>query len=270
VNPREHVRIQIDDEPDGGRVFQIDEPTDSSDVTSESHTFGSVSISQSKQGGMNHVRVDTNSPTSFSYYLAVATVIGLIIATVLGASFAKEADGHLEFALTKPVSRLRFALGNVGVDFAGIVIAEIMTMIGMALAHLLFEVPHYYVDLQTLFVLLAALLGPFAWYAMLNAATASMRRGASAIVGLSWIIAFGIIGAGKVHLPTALGDAAHAIFSTLARFIPMNYMELSIRDSGAITNVNDQPATLVNVAILFTLLAIYSALAVWQWRRVEA
>ena len=273
VNQNEHLRIQIDESPDGGRTIDIDEPTSNTDYSAAEHTFGSVRMSERSASGTRHMSIDTNAQTNVAYYLLAALFVGLIISTVLGASFAKEGEGHLEFALTKPVSRLRFALGNVGVDFAGILIAEVMVMIAGACAQLLFEVPHFTADVQSLYVLLIAVLGPFAWYAMLNAATASMRRGANAIVGLSWIIAFGIIGAGKVHLPTALGDAMHAIFSTLARLLPMSYVELSVNDNGIVmvSGASAQTAsTPINAVALLVLLLIYSALAVWQWRRVEA
>ncbi len=125
-------------------------------------------------------------------FLAIASFAGLIFATIFGASFACE-NGHLEIACLKPVSRMRYALGIIGVDFAGIVLAGAMTVVAAIICQTMFEVPHFdFSQLADPITLLLIVL-PFSWYAALNAATASFKRGAGAVVGFAWPIAFVII-----------------------------------------------------------------------------
>jgi hypothetical protein len=268
VNAREHETVTIDDMPDGGRRIQIVEPTKHGE--NEHHVvIGSIGVSESRNGRMETTTINTNSPVPFAYYLAIAGFVGLIIATCLGATFARENDGHLEIALMKPVSRTRYALGVIGADLACIAAAEALTIVALMIGQAMFEVPHFDFSGMNLAFVLVALLHPFAWYAMLNAATASLKRGSGAVLGFSWPIALVIIALAKIPLgDSALGQTVHAIGWGLSRILPVTYASFRLDSQGVINQ--DPFGYAVQIVILAALTLVYGALAVVQWRRVEA
>ena len=102
---------------------------------------GSIQVLESRNGSMTTTIIDTNSAVPMYYYMAVADFFALIVATILAAPLAREIDGHLEVTFTKPISRLRYALGAVGADIAGILAASLMTVLAFYLCQLLFETP---------------------------------------------------------------------------------------------------------------------------------
>ena len=73
---------------------------------------GSIQVMESRHGSMTTTVIDTNGAVPMIYYMLLADIVALIVATILAAPFAREIDGHLEIALTKPISRVRFALGH--------------------------------------------------------------------------------------------------------------------------------------------------------------
>jgi hypothetical protein len=126
-----------------------------------------------------------------------------------------ENDGHLEIAFLKPVSRTNYALGAITrVDCVGIVLAGAMTVVAAIICQTMFEVPHFdFSRHQCSRDSRAAIVLPLSWYAFLNASTASLKRGAGAVVGLAWPAA--IVSEALVHLDlgnTLAGQAFHTIF----------------------------------------------------------
>jgi hypothetical protein len=273
LNPREHVTITIDDQPDGGRVIRVVEPSGSHREHADHVTIGSFSATHSQNGTTETTIIDTDAPVPFAYYLAMAGLVGLIVATIFGATFARENDGHLEIALLKPVSRVRYAFGVIGADVACIILAEAMTIVALAIGQAMFEVPHFDFSGANATFVLVALLHPFAWYALLNAATASLKRGAGAIVGFSWPVALAIVIFSHVNLGNSVtGETFHAIFWTLSRVIPASYASVEFgHDDSVSTGLAAGPwADSAQYAMLAALALVYGALAVVQWRRVEA
>ncbi len=94
---------------------------------------------ESRHGTMTTTVIDTNGAVPMLYYMLLADIVALIVATILAAPFAREADGHLEIALTKPISKVRYALGAIGADVVGIVAASFITVVAFYLCQLLFE-----------------------------------------------------------------------------------------------------------------------------------
>ena len=82
--------------------------------------IGSVSVQTTTSGNNEEIVIDTNTPTFFGDFTILGLVIALIAATILGAPFAKESDGHLEIALTKPIGRTPLAVQTMLVDCAGV------------------------------------------------------------------------------------------------------------------------------------------------------
>ena len=136
-----------------------------------------------------HHHMERNHEMSFGYFIVFGGVVALFVATILGAPFARENDGHLEVALTKPVDRAALALMTIGVDAAGIVAAlAVGTLFGIGL-HTIFFPPWITFHLVDAIAIVFGVVAPLAWYAMLAAATSSLRRGYGAILGIAWPVA---------------------------------------------------------------------------------
>ncbi len=175
VNSAKGVRVTVDDHGYFGRHVEIFER--SVKGTEKLIGIGPVSFQRVAVPGGSVVTIDTNKPEDFAYLAAIATFVALIIATILGAPFARQNDGHLEIALTSPAPRTTLGLGTMLVDIAGIAAAWLMTVAMLFLAHVAQNAPNYtYGPLDTEVIVLG-FAGVLAWYAMLCAATASMRRG---------------------------------------------------------------------------------------------
>lgn len=268
VSASDSTTITIDEKPDGGRIIHIVQPSSSQKNSSNTSHAGPFSSSESVSKGVETITVDTNSPVNVVIFLFIASFAGLIFATCLGAPFACE-QGHLEIAMLKPVTRIRYALGVIGVDFAGIVLAGALTIVAAIICQAMFEVPHFDFSEAVGPLTLLLIVLPFSWYAALCAATASMQRGAGAVVGFAWPIAFVTIGLSHIPLgDTVVGQAFHTIVRAVASVIPLTYASMHI--VGATGTSENGLSTSLNAAIIIGLMLIYGALAIAQWRRVEA
>jgi hypothetical protein len=267
-NAAERTTITIDEQNDGGKLIHIVEPAGKHESKHESVTIGSVHVDHTRAGGMETMTFDTDGPVNFVIFLAFACVAALIFGTIFGASFSCEGP-HLEYAVLKPVTRTRYALGIIGYDVLGMALAGVMTIVAAVICQTMYEWPHFdfskVADPVTL--LLVAL--PLAWYAALNAATTSLRRGAGAVIGFAWPVGLVLGALARIDLPDSpVGNAFHAIFWAVSRVIPITYLDLSFSDNGSVNNTG-LPIN-VRIAILAGLMLIYGALTIVQWRRVEA
>jgi hypothetical protein len=266
-NAKERTTITIDDKNDGGKLIHVEEPASKSTTTSHNVNIYSMQVAQSQANGMESITFNSNGPINVAIYLVIACVAGLVFATIWGGAFACEL-GHLEYAVLKPVTRTRYGLGIMGYDLLGMVLAGAMTIVTAVICTAFFEIPHF--DFSHVFdpVILLVLVIPVAWYALLNAATSSMRRGTGAIIGFAWPIAFILISLS--HIPS--GDLPamqvfHAIVLTISRLIPITYLP-NFNDNGSVET--DVLSITTKLAIVTGLMLIYGALTLVQWRRVEA
>jgi hypothetical protein len=268
VNARERTTITIDDQNDGGKLIHIVRPATGHNNDTVNVTVGSVHVAHSRAGSMETLTFNTNGPVNVLLFLAIASFAGLIFATIWGCSFAAESQ-HLEYALLKPVTRTRYALGIVGVDLVGILLAGMMTIVAAIICQSMFEFPHF--DFSGVAGPTTALLFmlPIAWYAMLNAATTSMRRGYGTIIGFAWPIWFVLLSLTHIPLPDVpVAHVFHTLFVAASRLVPLTYMP-SIGEHGNAESM-DTLSEPIKLAIVTGLMLIYGALALVQWRRVEA
>jgi hypothetical protein len=256
--------------PDGMHQITIDNRAKNVHVVIEDRGFDGKHIVLD-ESGRHHEDVTTGGPTPFSVYLVVGFVVALIVATVLGAPFAREADGHLETALTKPVSRELFALQTILIDWCGLLVAFFGATLLAIAVHALFDVPHITFDGVDAMVLGAGIAGPLAWYAMLNAATASLKRGYGALQGLAWPIGLIVVGLSAVEPDgNAFLTLVHDVGWTLSWIDPLRYMHFG-REGVRVDPTGIAPFSYgTQLAALAVLAVVYLALAVVQWRRVEA
>jgi hypothetical protein len=270
-DPADETRVVLDDLGYGGRHIVISEPTSRSHEHTEHVNVGSINVSTSRNGRFTMTTIDTNSSVPLLFYMIFADVVALVIATCLGAPFARENDGHLEIALTKPASRVRLAAGIMFADAVGIVAASFMTIVTLYICQLLFESPRLDFSGINAQALAMGIALPLCWYAMLAAATASMRRGYGAVLGFAWPIAilvavFGIIPWGN----SLVGSAMHTVFWFLSRFDPLTYASMQVSRTGNEAMSPAQATFALRYTIELALFAVYAIAAVVQWRRVEA
>lgn len=214
-----------------------------------------------------HHHLEGAHEMTFGYFIVFGAVVALIVATILGAPFARENDGHLEVALTKPVDRSALALMTIGVDAAGIVAAlAVGTLFGIGL-HTIFFPPWITFHWVDAIAIVFGIVGPLAWYAMLAAATSSLRRGYSAILGIAWPVAAVVAGLSLVDPnDNSLAALIHGTFWTISRIDPLVYMHFEASDM----QMGTDTAWLSRLTMLAILAAGYGIAAVAQWRRVEA
>jgi len=272
-----HVHAVIDRR---GQLFHMDLTLPSTNPMSEERFFllGNSSVVRTHRAGMAHV-VITRDMTGNDIYVgvlfAISCVIGLITATMLGGVLAKENDGHLEIAWTKPVSRERLALASMAVDIVTIIISQV-AMVALTIiicAMFIWPFPRFYANALTPSVVALALIGPIAWYACLTAFSASLKRGLGMVCGLGWLAALfipGISGA-TAFSSSDIGRTIHVIFQALSYIDPIAYISFH----GSLGNNGLQFATAIgaigtSALLLLVLTIVYLGLAVLQWRRVEA
>lgn len=270
-NASRHTHVVVLDLGNRGKKISIVEPSGHSAKGDYSVMFGNTS--RMDDGKTRRIFVDTTNSINFdvSVFFGIAAFLALITATLLSCTLGKENDGHLEFTWTKPASREMYALTAIGVDIAAIVVSEIATVLVFMFLLALFPGPGTLTWLPTTTaVLLAALLAPMAWYALLTMASASLKRGIGAVIGTAWPVAVSVPGLAMAYFgESAIGQGAHQFFRAINFFNPIGYLQ--IHGAGH----NDVPALTVQhastaVPILAMLTILYLALAIAQWRRVEA
>jgi hypothetical protein len=277
-NPAMGIRVTIDDRGYWGKHVEIFEKTVPKGVHANRIDFGDIHGQRIIVPGGSIVKIDEGGgvPEDFNYYFLFATLVAMIVATILGAPFARENDGHLELALIKPIARINLALLTIGTDFAGIVAAFVMTVIFLIVGHTIFEAPNYTYGPTDTVVIAIGLLGAFSWYGLLNAATASMKRAYGTVLGIAWPIALGIGGIAHAELgDSPLAALVHTIGSALAWLFPTSYLHFSLVSGVGGSEAHRRAlaasmAPQTDLVILAILALAYGALAVYQWQRVEA
>ncbi len=268
-DPLEKTNILIDDHGYAGKHIVITEPSKRAHSTHDNVNVGSIQVYKSRHGSTTTTVIDTNGSVPMIYYMALADVVALIVATILAAPFAREVDGHLEVALTRPVSRLRYALGVIGVDVVGIVVASILTIVAFYICQLLFESARLdFSGINARAIAMGVVL-PLAWYAMLCAATTWLRGSYGAVLGFAWPVALLIGGLTLIHPGNVVALFVHDVAWTLSRLDPLSYVSFATpSDDG--TYMYEGSNFGWRFAIEVAFFAVYGALAVWQWQRVEA
>jgi ABC-type transport system involved in multi-copper enzyme maturation permease subunit len=269
-NPSERTHIVVDDHGSAGRHIVITEPT--SNERERSHVdLGSMSIHESRHGSMTTTTIDTTGAAPMLIYMGFADVVALIVATILAAPFAREIDGHLEVALTKPISRARYAIGAIGADVACILAVLLVSLIAFYLCGLIFGVAKIDFSGANAHAVPMGIAMSLAWYALLCAATAWIGRGYAAVLGFAWPVVLLVNGLAKIPPTNGLATFVHYVAWSLAQLNPLwhaSWVGVNV-DHGTVASPPDATFGL-RLAINVLLFAVYAALAVWRWQRVEA
>jgi hypothetical protein len=258
--------------------IDIFEPSKSRKSETDRVNAGPVSINDiTGKNGIEHTIINTGTPgpLPIDFLFLSSLLLGLVVASMLGGVLSKENDEHLELAWTKPVSRESYAVSAFAVDIVTIVIAQILWAIMALLCVLLFFVPQLTFDSDSALHIGLAFLAPIAWYAALTGWSASLKRGPGLVIGLGWL--FGSIVPG---IAAALTGATHpllvAIRSVLLGFTyidPLVYVHVQGSNGFQLSTTGGgpfHPTASAACAALALLTIFYLALALAQWRRVEA
>ena len=272
-DPAKKVHVVVFDRGWQGKRIEIYDYSErgSSELKNVHVVMGSVSENRLPGGHGTFTVINTNGETDFISYVVNAAFVAFIVATVLGAPFAREGDGHLEIALTKPLSRLRYSIEVLAIDAVGVIAAFVMTIVFAIAIHAIFEIPHIVFTASDAWGLIVAILAPIAWHAMLAAATASLRRGYGAVIGFAWPVAGIVLALGNARPDgNAILTIAHDIAWVLNLFNPLAHVNLhneSVQFGGPPVfgiGYGNQ------IAALAVLILLYCVLSVAQWRRIEA
>ncbi len=269
-NPDRDEHVVIDDRGNAGTHIVITEPSKRAHMDHDRVNVGSIQVLESQHGKMTTTIVDTNGAVPMYYYMAIADFFALIIATILAAPLAREIDGHLELTLTKPISRLRFALGAVGADIVGILAASLMTVVAFYLMQLLFETPRLDFSGISSRAIVMGIAAPLAWYALLCAATTWASRSYAALLGFAWPVTLFIGLLTLVPTNNVVTLFIHDVAWVLSRFNPLSYVSFVNPESGAQSLDAEGSNFGMRLGIEVLLFVAYGALALWRWERVEA
>jgi hypothetical protein len=272
-DPAKQVRVIVYDRGWHGKRIEIYDYSEhgSNELKHVHVTMGSVRENRLPSGRGTLTVINSNGETDFINYVVTAVFAAFVVATVLGAPFAREGDGHLEIALTKPVSRLRYSIQAMAIDALGIVGAFAIAIVFAIAIHAIFEIPHVIFTPSDAPALVAAILAPIAWYAMLAAATASLRRGYGAVLGFAWPVAGVLLALGYARPNgNVILTVVHNIAWVLDLFNPLAHLSLHHQD----VQIGGPPVFGMGygnqIAVLAVLTILYGALSLVQWRRIEA
>ncbi|MBV9718933.1 MAG: hypothetical protein JOZ77_06415 [Candidatus Eremiobacteraeota bacterium] len=268
-DPADSTRIVVDDHGYAGRHVVITEPSNRAHDEHDNVAVGSVHVVESRNGSMKTTVIDTDGSVPMIYYMGLADFVALMVATFLAAPLAREIDGHLDVALTRPCSRVRYALGVMGADVAAILAASVLTIVALYCCQLLFESPRLDFSGINARAVAMGVAVPLAWYAMLCAATTWFARSFGAVLGLSWPIAL-VIGALTLIQPGNLvALVIHDVAWAISRLDPLTYVSTAMPTSDGTVSYAGADFAL-RISVEACMFVAYGALAVWRWQRVEA
>ncbi|MEO7201726.1 MAG: hypothetical protein ABI431_03365 [Candidatus Tumulicola sp.] len=267
-NPAKQVHLEVTDRGHGDEIVRIVRSSGAQTPL----VFGDADMHRSTHGGQTDVTIETNREVlnNSTLEFGIAGFIALIVGMILAGSFARENDGHLEIALTKPVSRTELSIRIMLVDIAGIVAAWVLGVLATYIVHALFLGFHFGVTVRDCQLAVAVILGAIAWYALLCCATASLKRNYGIILGTAWIA--GQLIPVLAHIPRnapPLLGFLRVVATPLSWIDPFTYARISVAMPSETEILRTYPYA-VEIPVLVALTIAYALCAIVQWRRVEA
>lgn len=252
----EHRRIRIVNTQGGygGRIIYVTIPARESASVGKLLRIPGTAVYYDTEDRTSHVSNYNTNVLRVRDMVNVGMVVGLIFATLLGGALGKENDGHLSIVWLRPVSRTHYALVTMSISVAVVLAAELLTSAILLGAGMLTIGNGRDPDWTYAWAIPSAMLIPVAWYALLTASSASLRRGPAVVVGVAWACAFALLGASHASdAPAVLASIVGAINWVN----PLHYVDSNAADA-------------VRYAVALAALTIaYCAAAVFQWRRAE-
>ncbi len=268
VSAAKHESVEMRVTPDGDTTQIIRDPNRR---TSRNHNtsmnFGIFGVQEHQNAGGDTTIVKQGS-LPLELLFAIALFGAMIVATVLAGPLTKESEGHLELAWTKPVSREAYALLMMGVDIAGILAAIVLGIVYQLIETSLWLTPHITLTPNSAALVTMAILLPIAWYVLLTACAASLKRMLGIVSGMAWPLAAFLLIFSAVNFGNApAAKLVNLAFRTVDTINPLAYL-FQVFSQGRITLVT--PGIASGIAALAVITVVSIAAAVLQWRRVEA
>jgi len=214
----------------------------------------------------HQVRGPAYETSEFDALFGMTLPMGLLVATLLGGPLSKENDGHLEVVWTKPVSRTRYGFTAMLVDLLTLAVAQAATALALIVALTFWGVPRFGLGPSAGLVIASTLVSPIAWYAFLTGLSASVKRGPGIVLGIGWVVAIIVpwIASSTSNASAPVGRSVHAIFDVVSDVIPFSYVwgRFDLTDSARTMTAG--------LTAMAALTVVYLALALVQWRRLEA
>ncbi len=204
-----------------------------------------------QRDGLEYITNNAADVIDMRVVAGVGMAVALIVATLLGGPLAKENDGHLALVWTRPISRLRYVLSAVGIDIAAIVLGEALAAFAFAVVVVFYSANTRIVGSEYSWAIPATFLIPIAWYALVTAVSASLRRGLAVVLGATWAVAFGVLILARMNTGWHTLQAFNALN-------PLHYLD----DAGS-------SGALRYAIALAVLTVVYIGVAVIQWQRAE-
>ena len=276
-----HFGVVIDssDTPDGSKVIKKTLPDGTVIKSYTDKRGGSVTITQ--RGAFEKVVInDPGKKTQvmthdmhvqWSALMMIAGGFGGFVAVLLGLALARENDGHLELAWTKPVSREVYAATIFAIDYVAAlgITAAFLVMIAIIFA-MSMQLSLIYFDASALSSTVLTLVVIAAMYATITAASASMRR-AGTILGIAYPALLLMPPMTQIKW-MSIGSIIRVIDTVNPVAYYYAYIMNSIYNSWGglkqFTIATPAEATVYIALILITIVGLLAALV--QWRRLEA
>ena len=192
-------------------------------------------------------------------------MVAAIYGGIYGGSLSEENDGHLALTWTKPVSRTRYALVMMGVDLTFVAFVFVLMVgfiAGITVQH--GALRYLFVDRDAWFNLVRFPLAAAAWFGLAQGLTASLRQHSGTVRGVAVAIAAILLALGVSDLPPVW----HALVKFLNFFNPLAYSAYAY--SAHTQQLNPFATWGLDLVALAAIATIGTALALLQWRRLEA
>lgn len=209
-----------------------------------------------------HAKIDEPMQVSYVVVWAFAGVVTSIYASIIGCSLARENDGHLAVAWTKPFSRTTHGLAKIAVDLAAIAFVFVLTCAVVFVYLAAIGIIRDLVVTPDTWSLLARFaIAPAAFYGLSQALTATLARQAGAVIGFTWVGLIALIVLSMVGLPAPF----HAIVDFIDYANPLVYLAFDVDKNGAVITYGT-----AGTAALALIAIIGNAIAIYRWQRLEA
>jgi len=210
-----------------------------------------------------HGKIEAGFRLPIAVVWGFAGFVSCIFASVIGASLAAENDGHLPVAWTKPCSRLAYASAKMAVDLGAIAIVYALACAAVFIYLWAIGLGReLYAPSDAVGQFVRFLIAPAAFYGLLQALTATLSRGAGAVLGFTWVGLIALEALATLPLPAAY----HAIFNFINNANPLVYISFDVDSHGSIIMVGLAAAT----TALALIAATGGAAAIYRWQRMEA
>ncbi len=272
-DPVTHRHFVIDNHGYFGTTVTEQRPT-SSQKASSTVVGPGFKVHTSRRNGIKTTHFTFGGGIDLGFLAGLSILAGLILATILSCAFGSENEGHLELAFMRPRSREALAIRVIVTDVLAIIAGQLLAVVAAIAMLAIYVYPQITFSTNTVVLVLASLLLPIAWYAMILAATARMRRGYGAVAGMAWPVAGGVAGgrAAFAHQTQPVAQLLHAIITPFTYLDPFWYVQGVSMHAHRTPHIFLQTGTGSASPALWSLAVlalVYFALAVLQWRRME-